>query len=684
MTLHFMETRGAELIAGDFDIVPIKPGTKHPGLPDWQNLRADQATFARWCADGKGVWGVGVLGERTPAVDLDISDEAILSEMVSWCDHNIGAAPRRIGRPPRLALVFRAETPFGKVMSRKFVAPDGATHQVEVIAKGGQFVAYAVHPSTGKPYAWPAGELTDFHRDMLPEITEAKARDAVAYFESIVPADWQPLQAVAGEAGEHKSGTNLKAPLDVVKAAVRAIPNNDLDYDSWIRVAHAIRGAVGDYLAEGCDLFHEWSSRSEKYDPDRTQTWWDGIKPGVRSGAGTLFYHAEQHGWQRPKADAVAEFGALDIDVGEPPASVLALAQRKLEEAQDRVGLDRRRRVLSYDDMAAMPEPEWLVEGVIQKRSAALLFGKSNTFKSFLAIDLACSVATARPWHGRASCAGRVLVVATEGANGVGRLRVPGWFNHYSVDMADRRNIHLLPAEISLDNPADVRWLIGAMSAIGPFALVVLDIFGGTMSGSDIEDTTARPWVRAVQRIIAETGAAVLTVAHTGWHDETRARMHTHFWGSFDSRLRIEGDKDKLTTCMHVERHKDADSTGSWGFSLVPSCGTLIPRFDADVRPMKNAKWTEPERKAFAALDEVLASAGAVQTGAQWPDCKVVAVAAWRQACDTAGLTSTDSADARRMAFNRAREKLEQRGDVKVQEDFVWSTFDAGAKGGKA
>src|SRR5690606_15368852 len=89
--------------------------------------------------------------------------------------------------------------------------------------------------------------------------------------------------------------------------------------------------------------------------------------------------------------------------------------------------------LLSYAEMEAMPEPEWLVEGVLQKRSAAVMFGKSNAFKSFLAVDIGLSVETGLDWHGHAVSKGGVLFVATEGANGVGRLRIPAWYDHHRI-----------------------------------------------------------------------------------------------------------------------------------------------------------------------------------------------------------------------------------------------------------
>src|SRR5690606_5334092 len=75
---------------------------------------------------------------------------------------------------------------------------------------------------------------------------------------------------------------------------------------------------------------------------------------------------------------AEGEFGVLDIDIGEPPVvpkpQTGTTPAGSASKQEQKTGLH----FLSYDEMCAMPEPEWLVEGVIQKRTAALMFGKSN------------------------------------------------------------------------------------------------------------------------------------------------------------------------------------------------------------------------------------------------------------------------------------------------------------------
>lgn len=386
---HSLETQGRALLRGGFHILPIEPGTKSPNLKGWTAIKADEATLDRWIAEGKAGWGVGILGEETPAVDLDIVDEGVLAKMLAFCDSRFGAAPRRVGRPPRLALVFRTDEPFGKFKSRKYVDDRGGTHQVEIIGKGGQFVAYAIHPDTKKPYAWPEGDLTDYHADLLPTLSEQDARSIVTYFESIVPPTWQPVQSAAGGAGEHPSNPAKTASLAAVESAVRAIPNADLDYGDWIRVGYALWAAVGHDKPTGCAIFHEWSAKSDKYDADFTQAAWDGIKEVKSLGAGTLFHLAEGAGWTRPRPDAASEFEAVDIDVGEPPAP-------KQPEI-----LDTKEKAVAatpyvFVDPATIPPRDWLLGRHLIRKFVSVTVAPGNIGKSSLTIAEALAMTTGK------------------------------------------------------------------------------------------------------------------------------------------------------------------------------------------------------------------------------------------------------------------------------------------------
>ena len=62
-------------------------------------------------------------------------------------------------------LVYRTSEPF-RGLKR---------HPLEVLCLGQQFVAYAIHPDTGAPYAWPEEGLADIDITNLQEITSEAA-----------------------------------------------------------------------------------------------------------------------------------------------------------------------------------------------------------------------------------------------------------------------------------------------------------------------------------------------------------------------------------------------------------------------------------------------------------------------------------------------------------------------------
>jgi predicted peroxiredoxin len=369
---------------------------------------------------------------------------------------------------------------------------------------------------------------------------------------------------------------------------------------------------------------------------------------------------------------AALEFDAVDLDAVEKDPEVVK-ARKKSSLLQ----------LLSPTDMLNMPEPEWLVDGLLQVKTNNLAFGKSNTFKSFIGIDIACCIANGVKWHGKAVKKKKAMYVATEGANGVGRFRIPEWHRHHGIDFATA-DIFLYPKEIKLDDTAEVKKLIATVKEYG-IEFVVLDIFGGTMNGSETEDVTARAWVTGANALVREAGAATLVIAHTGWMDQTRARMHTHFWGSFDTRLKIEGDKDKRTSILSVDRHKDADSTGRWGFRMTISGNSLVPELDPDVLEEGDKPAKEKTRRmgqpdaALNALRDLMESEGVKPAFEGAPNVVGVPLGAWRDECcelfggvEASGRT-TDKA---RQAFSRTRRGLIEEGTIRIRDGFVFLRDD--------
>jgi hypothetical protein len=316
----FMDRFGPRLVLNGYPIIPIQPGTKKPGChrgggwrdyPDWTR-HAARATTDLELAQWRG-WpdaGIGIVGGTVAAVDIDIADDAELAHRIErLARERIGDTPAlRIGRPPKRLLVYRTVVPF-KGIKR---------HPLEVLCLGQQFVAYAVHPTTGRPYDWPEENLADLDLGSLPAIDEPRARAFLDEAIALLPEKLRSARLPAGQTGEARADHAQQGTPDAVRAALAWIPNADLDYDSWVRIGMAIKGAIGD---AGADLFAAWSAQSAKNDPPVTAKSWAGFKP-TSIGAGTLYHHAMARGW-KPDAALVLD-GSAPRDAVHPAAGLLA------------------------------------------------------------------------------------------------------------------------------------------------------------------------------------------------------------------------------------------------------------------------------------------------------------------------------------------------------------------------
>ncbi len=58
-------------------------------------------------------------------------------------------------------------------------------------------------------------------------------------------------------------------------------------------------------------------------------------------------------------------------------------------------------RLYSVEDLEELPDPAWLLEGVLPEGGLVELYGPPGAGKSFLSLDWGLSVAAGVPWLGR-------------------------------------------------------------------------------------------------------------------------------------------------------------------------------------------------------------------------------------------------------------------------------------------
>ncbi|MGE0038019.1 MAG: bifunctional DNA primase/polymerase, partial [Xanthobacteraceae bacterium] len=146
---------------------------------------------------------------------------------------------------------------------------------VEVKGQGGYI---AVPPSQRK------GRSYTVFRDIDPE-------PAPKWLLDLILAKQSPAQFSSGEIVDQTE----------LADAMRAIPNDDLDWTDWNNFGMAIWAATG---GKGFEIFDEWSAKSPWYGVKETPAErWKAItgSPPNQTGSGKIFKAAGKHGWM-PKA----------------------------------------------------------------------------------------------------------------------------------------------------------------------------------------------------------------------------------------------------------------------------------------------------------------------------------------------------------------------------------------------
>ena len=229
-------------------------------------------------------------------------------------------------------------------------------------------------------------------------------------------------------------------------------------------------------------------------------------------------------------------------------------------------------RLLTRSDLLTLPDPEPLINNVLDQGTTALLYGKWGTAKTFIALDWAASVATGRKWQGRASQQRRVLYVVGEGAFGF-KGRVAAWEIGWRTKISDD-DLSILPEPVNLNRAVDVANL-AALIAWGGYSFVILDTLARCMVGAD--ENSAKDCgvvVDVLTRLRDCTPGkrgVVLGVHHAG-KDAKTLRGSSAFEGGVDTVYFTARDEGLLT--LTREKRKDGPENDHHLLKLDPMPGT--------------------------------------------------------------------------------------------------------------
>lgn len=221
-----------------------------------------------------------------------------------------------------------------------------------------------------------------------------------------------------------------------------------------------------------------------------------------------------------------------------------------------------------FDDIEPVISTPYIVKDVLDLGAMSVVYGPSNSGKTFYALDIAYHVAIDHSWRSRRVAGGSVLYLAAEGGNGIANRIVGLKKTSGVVDVP----FALRRAGLDLLHPdADTERVILLAEEVGrraPLKLIVIDTLSRVMAGGDENgpvDMTA--FIKNVDRIRQATGAHIMIVHHTGKDVTKGARGHSSLRAATDTEIEVATD-DTDVRLAKVTKQRDLQGGDEFAFRL--------------------------------------------------------------------------------------------------------------------
>jgi len=224
------------------------------------------------------------------------------------------------------------------------------------------------------------------------------------------------------------------------------------------------------------------------------------------------------------------------------------------------------------DLAAADPTRRWLVDGLWSQAAVGIIGGAPKSAKSWMALDMAVSVASDTPCLGAFDVLepGRALLFMAEDADAAVRARVAGICRHRGLDIK-QLDLHIITAtSLRLDLERDRSRLSDVVSNFAP-RLLLLDPFVRLHRGDENDAGHISGLLAYLRELQREHHLAVVVVHHTRKNgggavlgQTLRGSGDFHAW--VDSSLYLRRKRDTLM--LSIE-HRSAPSPDPLHLALV-------------------------------------------------------------------------------------------------------------------
>ncbi len=331
------------------------------------------------------------------------------------------------------------------------------------------------------------------------------------------------------------------------------------------------------------------------------------------------------------------------------------------------------------DLMAKEYKADWLVQDLIEHQNLGLIFGNSASGKSLIVQDMCYCIAAGLDFHGKQTKQGNVLYIAGEGQAGL-QKRFKALQTKYGYDARGLFISEQPAALMDVENAKAVREL---MDSIGDVSLVVIDTLHRNFGGGD--ENSSRDFAMFLNNIdtyIKSTGAAVLIIHHSGNDVKDRSRGSSSIKASMDVEFCVTKENDVVT--MTNTKMKDFDPPKPFHFKIEKLEQSVILELTEFTKKTPVKSLSKNASKSLQALQKAIDDDGIsppksvielFKDSPQNIPPKVVTLEQWRVFAYDAITVDSDTKDAMKKTFQRARADLEKIGDIGVHGSYAWLAY---------
>lgn len=331
---------------------------------------------------------------------------------------------------------------------------------------------------------------------------------------------------------------------------------------------------------------------------------------------------------------------------------------------------------LTRADALELTEPEYLVNGILERDTLSAIFGESGSAKSFFTIDLLASIATGCSFHGRQVEEAPCIYLCGEGNRAIKRRLVAWEKGRVSLDGAPlfvSNRAAILPDELAEKELVMAVDVIVQETGQVP-GVIAFDTLARSLNGDENSNTDMGAFILAADSLRRRyDGCAVVLVHHTGHQDKGRMRGASALRGALDLEILVQ--KDGGHVVVSSTKQKDAGGFEDMYFRL-------------EVVPVMQSKSGEDITSCY--LEEMEEPPAQVSKEDKPTKVEAYGLEAFRKAAEKSGMLdplgkfaglgleewrtefyrgSTDEPSTKRQNFGRARKGLVSKGRLSVEND---------------